>query len=636
MTSPLPASRSLEVVFVLASTQNAFFFELAGLLGHELEVLGTRCSIAQDGFPDFGSQRVYVVLPPHEYSALRPHDPALGDPVLLQRTIGICTEQPGTSFFDDNLQIIGRLGRTFDISRVSLAALRGKGFECDHLQLGYTPLLDVFDPDAKRDIDVAFIGCQSGRRDHLMGALGPVLARYNCHLAFSDNSRPNGLGAPAPTLLWGDAKRNVLARTKILLNIHQGETPYFEWLRAVEAISAGAVLITETSVGMAPLVSGRHLIACRPESLGPLVHAVLADESMQRRVREEAYRFLVRHVPMRAAAEKLLIAASRLAARPCRGARPMAGLVRKTEVPASLCKPGDATVRDELREFGGSAVNAAIKRMAHDLMDIRRSVQPGVGARPSGLVHRTSAHQLLDRADISTVTALYNQAGFVHRALDSLALAATPATELVIVDDGSTDGSFDVALRWLRAHEHVPAVLVTHGRNRGLGVARNTAIEFARGNFVFVLDSDNQVLPRCLELLVQALRDDSGASFAYPLIARVDALGKTALHPPFGWEPDRLVHGNYIDALALIRSDALRKLGGYTTDRRLYGWEDYDLWCRMAACDMRGVLVGSVLAKYRDSPTSMRKLTDIDETDARVAIAERSPTLFTRGRAVGT
>ena len=59
--------------------------------------------------------------------------------------------------------------------------------------------------------------------------------------------------------------------------------------------------------------------------------------------------------------------------------------------------------------------------------------------------------------------------------------------------------------------------------------------------------------------------------------------------------------GNDIHAPALIRTDRLRQLGGFATDPRLDGFEDYDLWCRMAERGWRGQLVPQVLARRTES-----------------------------------
>ena len=61
---------------------------------------------------------------------------------------------------------------------------------------------------------------------------------------------------------------------------------------------------------------------------------------------------------------------------------------------------------------------------------------------------------------------------------------------------------------------------------------------------------------------------------------------------------------------------------------RLLGWEDYDLWCRVAAAGGRGVQVPQILARYRVGETSMLSLTDIDVSDMTAVLRERYPTVM--------
>ena len=155
----------------------------------------------------------------------------------------------------------------------------------------------------------------------------------------------------------------------------------------------------------------------------------------------------------------------------------------------------------------------------------------------------------------------------IEGALDSVTASEFEPLELVIVDDSSRDGSRDRVRSWVESHPDVAARLVVHPANRGLPSARNTALAHARGELVFILDADNRVLPHALGRLAEALDSDPGAALAYGLAARVDdagrALGLMNLHP---WEPERLRVTNYIDAMAMIRADVLRRLGGYATE----------------------------------------------------------------------
>jgi hypothetical protein len=80
--------------------------------------------------------------------------------------------------------------------------------------------------------------------------------------------------------------------------------------------------------------------------------------------------------------------------------------------------------------------------------------------------------------------------------------------------------------------------------------------------------------------------------------------------------------------MALVRRDWLVAHGGYTTDRRLHGWEDFDLWCRVAEHGLRGVQVPSIVARYRVTKHSMLTLTDLSSTQAVSLLIERHPAVM--------
>jgi GT2 family glycosyltransferase len=161
-------------------------------------------------------------------------------------------------------------------------------------------------------------------------------------------------------------------------------------------------------------------------------------------------------------------------------------------------------------------------------------------------------------------------------------------------------------------------------------------LAFARGRYCLVLDADNEIYPRCLEELVRALDTDPGATFSYPILETFGAVEhyfarsdrSYALVSHLGWEPRRFRVENYIDALSLVRTHQLRELGGYTTDRRCHGWEDYDLWCAVAERGWRGRQVPQMLARYRVSAGSMMSLTGFSMTSAMQAMIERHPQLM--------
>lgn len=619
-----------ELAFVMSPEQNWFFKELVAAIREELDRQGVASSVSTDGFPEPAADRVCALVPPHEYVALEGEDALPGDD-MLARTIFICAEQPGTSHFDRNVELARRAGATYDINSRSVHLYGRAGIHAQHLQVGYTPRWDRFDRDRDRDIDVVFLGCHSPRRARHLGAYGHALSRYSCHIQLSDNSRPN---TGSSTSFMADEKWDLLARAKLLINLHQGDEPYFEWLRALDAMHCGAVVLSEHSSGIAPLVPGRHLFVGHPESLGQMADALLRDAERLDAVRRQAYDFIRSSMPFAASAAALAGTVRALVTRPVAPHRP----ARRPRRPKPRDAPAQAAGFDEM-----SVIRQGIKDSRLDLLDVRRQLarlEQSVCAsngRPASRVvhvHETRGWRARRGATVTVLTALYNHRDVIAAALDSLAASTHEDFEIVVVDDGSSDGSGDVARAWMRAHEDLAARLVRHPVNRGLGAARNTALDFARGRYCFVLDSDNEVYPRCLGALVATLDADPGSMFAYPILEAVGmvdayvATGGSPLVSMFGWEPKRLRKGNFVDALALIRTDLLRELGGYTTDRRLYGWEDYDLWCRIAERGDRGRQVPQILARYRASPTSMRSITNLSMAGALAAVIERHPRLM--------
>jgi hypothetical protein len=617
-----------EAVFVLAPTQNHFFFELAAAIRHELEACGVRTSLSTNGFPEPRADRAYVLLPPHEYFALEGHA-SPPSAATFKRTILICCEQPETDHFDQNVDFGEGAAAVFDINRRSVRAFRHRGLAAEHLRIGYTSHWDRFDDQLPRPVDIGFLGAYTARRAAVLGGYADVMCRYQCELHMSDNSRPNS--AASVSFLADDGKWGLLSRAKTLLNVHQGDEPYFEWLRVIEAMHAGCVVVSEASSDFGPLVPGEHLVMGREQTLGFLVQELLDDPASLSAMRRSAHTFLSEQLPMRPSIERLAEAVQRAASGPVAGRATDPRLPVAPELRPNLANaPPPATTENR----DASAVRRALKETQLQLMELRRDL-----ARLSELVRtgpsphtridlRTSAFRAGRQPRISVLTPLYNHADHIESALDSIAGNRFKDLEIIVVNDGSTDDSLGAATRWMRRNQHVAGAVISHTVNRGLPHARNTALDFARGELVLIFDSDNLLLPQCLERLVTVLDSRPEASFAYGILSGFDAHGPRQLLSQFEWEPHRLRRENYVDALALIKLSALRAVGGFKTDRRLYGVEDWDMWATMADHGYRGVLAPEIVARYRVSPSSMLSVTGLSPTIMYATMIERHPELM--------
>jgi GT2 family glycosyltransferase len=187
--------------------------------------------------------------------------------------------------------------------------------------------------------------------------------------------------------------------------------------------------------------------------------------------------------------------------------------------------------------------------------------------------------------------------------------------ELIVVDDGSTDGTAAVAEAFLED----PRVRLLRQENRGLAGARNAGIAAARGRYVSFLDSDDLYLPTYLEAYGAALEAEPRAAFAYgDSWALEDGTGKlrrrtafARMRPPVPPPVDRLefmralLERNFICVMATVRTDVLQAAGGHNPGFRQA--EDYELWLRLLALGHTPVHVPGLHSIVRDRAGSLKK-----------------------------
>jgi glycosyltransferase involved in cell wall biosynthesis len=225
---------------------------------------------------------------------------------------------------------------------------------------------------------------------------------------------------------------------------------------------------------------------------------------------------------------------------------------------------------------------------------------PDFETRPATLMFETLRHS---RAEATVAISLYQLRHCILSALNSVYRQDLEDLDLIVVDDGSTDGGERLVLDWLNAHNDRfgRCVLVQHAQNEGLAPCRNLGVAAATTDYVFILDADNELYPRCIGVCLGAAKS-SHADAVYPIqevFGEQTGLTNTAL-----WNPQTLRTGNDIDAMALVAHAAWRRVGGYR-QMPVMGWEDYDFWLKCAEANLIVVQVPEILARYRHRSTSM-------------------------------
>jgi glycosyltransferase involved in cell wall biosynthesis len=189
---------------------------------------------------------------------------------------------------------------------------------------------------------------------------------------------------------------------------------------------------------------------------------------------------------------------------------------------------------------------------------------------------------------VSVIIPAFNAASFIGRAVQSVLSQTHGALDLIVVDDGSTDGTtealrgFGSQLRWFAQSRRGPAA------------ARNVGLAHAHGECVMFLDADDWILPHKLERQLSLLRAHGAPQWTYCDIEYVDENGGPvglaskrfgyAARPQLGgWLFPQLIHGNFIPVHApLFRRPCVETVGAFDEDPQMVGVEDWEFLLRLA------------------------------------------------------
>ncbi len=212
---------------------------------------------------------------------------------------------------------------------------------------------------------------------------------------------------------------------------------------------------------------------------------------------------------------------------------------------------------------------------------------------------------------ISVIIPVYNAAHYVAEAIDSTLAQTVKPFEVIVVDDGSTDGT-----RELLAHyAGMPSVRVILAAHEGVSAARNQALRVSTGDHIAFLDADDHWKPEKLAEQLAIFEEDPSALLVYSdmeLFGDLTGPYSTFCGCTFrrGEVLSALIRENFVPTSSvMVRREALFHAGLFTTDADITVGEDYHLWLRIAS---HGTFAYSskLLVEYRKHPLqSSRNLT---------------------------
>jgi glycosyltransferase involved in cell wall biosynthesis len=208
---------------------------------------------------------------------------------------------------------------------------------------------------------------------------------------------------------------------------------------------------------------------------------------------------------------------------------------------------------------------------------------------------------------ISVVMGIYNDRAYVKQAIESILKQSFKEFEFIIIDDGSSDGSYEVA-----ASFKDPRIRIIRQINHGLVNALNKGVHLARANLIARQDADDISLPKRFEKELELINSNEhlgvvGTFFKYVDEETLEPTGITITSPT---KPIDLARNLYFNnpighGTALIRKQAIVDAGGYSDK---YGPnEDYYLWHKIVAAGWQIAVVPDVYYLYRLSSQSISR-----------------------------
>jgi glycosyltransferase involved in cell wall biosynthesis len=211
----------------------------------------------------------------------------------------------------------------------------------------------------------------------------------------------------------------------------------------------------------------------------------------------------------------------------------------------------------------------------------------------------------LDGPIVSIVIPCYNQGTYLKETLDSLAAVDKDQVETIIVNDGSTDKYTNDYLRELSSQGY----RVVFQENKGLGGARNRGIKEARGKYILPLDADNTIFPGYISKGVAIMEAREDVAVVY---GNAEYFGeKQGILAPGPFNLQKLMLGNFIDACAVIRKAVIEEVC-YYDNMKIMGFEDWDLWLRIALKGHKFHYIDETLFNYRVHQHSMMRTLNRD------------------------
>lgn len=209
--------------------------------------------------------------------------------------------------------------------------------------------------------------------------------------------------------------------------------------------------------------------------------------------------------------------------------------------------------------------------------------------------------------DVTIGVPVYNSVDRIQMSLISALSQSYPSIEYLLINDGCTDGTFDIVNQLVKTHQRSNDVrILSHSKNLGVSTSRNQIIDEAQGDFLYFMDSDDTISENAIELLIQNVRQFS-AEIVFGSYEKIEISGKKTLfqYPSlqllgkddlaiFAYRKYAGIQAsacNYLIKTSLLRENHLRFINASY-------WEDMAFTFNMVTYISRAVLLPDITYSY--------------------------------------
>ena len=228
---------------------------------------------------------------------------------------------------------------------------------------------------------------------------------------------------------------------------------------------------------------------------------------------------------------------------------------------------------------------------------------------------------------ISICIPVYNQGEYLEDCIESAWSQTHPAHEIIVINDGSTDNTREIAERYM--FKDFPLldspVKVINQVNKGLSSARNTGIMNATGDYILFLDADDMLMENAIEVITRKILETNCDVIA-PSFKEFGKSDREVILQQVNDVKEFLV-ANRLGYFSAIRHSILLEIGGYSP-RMTWGWEDLHTWIDIFTRGKSLAVIPEILVKYRVKESSMITTANQHANELWVQIRKDFPYLF--------